>query len=282
LRRLIVCADDFGLDPAVNEAVERAHRDGILTAASLMVGAPAAADAVARARRLPGLHVGLHVVVVDGRSVLPAREVPALVDGDGSFRNDLVRAGFRFAFDPAAKAQLEREIGAQFAAFRATGLALDHANAHRHMHLHPTVGRLIIATGQSFGLKAVRIPREPLAALRRAAARPTDLAVAALHAPFASLLRRRVAAAGLLANDQLLGLAWTGGMTEERVLRFIDGLPPGVSELYLHPAASRTEPLVRAMPRYRQTEELAALLSPAVRRRIESSGIALIGYGALG
>ena len=247
-----------------------------------MVGAPAAADAVARARRLPGLHVGLHVVVVDGRPVLPARDVPALVDGDGSFRNDLVRAGFRLAFDPAAKVQLEREIRAQFAAFQATGLALDHANAHRHMHLHPTVGRLIVAVGESFGLKAVRIPREPIAALRRAQARPADLAVAALHAPFATLLRRRVRAAGLLANDQLLGLAWTGGMTEERVLRFIDGLSPGVSELYLHPAASRTAPLVRAMPRYRQTEELAALVSPVVRRRIESGGIALIGYGALG
>jgi hopanoid biosynthesis associated protein HpnK len=247
-----------------------------------MVGAPAAADAVARARRLPGLHVGLHVVVVDGRPVLPAREVPALVDGDGSFRNDLVRAGFRFAFVPAVKAQLECEIRAQFAAFQATGLALDHANAHRHMHLHPTVGRLIVTVGMSFGLKAMRIPREPLAALRRAKARPADLAVAALHAPFASWLRRRVGAAGLQANDQLLGLAWTGGMTEERMLRFIDGLTPGVSELYLHPAAARPEPLVRAMPRYRQTEELAALLSPAVRRRIESGGIALIGYGALG
>jgi chitin disaccharide deacetylase len=247
-----------------------------------MVGAPAAADAVARARRLPGLHVGLHVVVVDGRPILPAREVPALVDGDGSFRSDLVRAGFRFAFVPAAKAQLEREIRAQFAAFQATGLALDHANAHRHMHLHPTVGRLIVTVGKSFGLKAMRIPREPLAALRRAKARPADLAVAALHAPFASWLRRRVGAAGLQANDQLLGLAWTGGMTEERMLRFIDGLTPGVSELYVHPAAARSEPLVRAMPRYRQTEELAALLSPAVRRRIESGGIALIGYGALG
>jgi chitin disaccharide deacetylase len=247
-----------------------------------MVGAPAAADAIGRARRLPGLHVGLHVVVVDGQPVLPTREIPALVDAEGAFGNRLARAGYRFAFDHAARAQLAREIDAQFAAFRATGLTLDHANAHRHIHLHPTVGRLIIAIGAGFGLKAVRVPHEPLGVLRHAAATPADLAVAALHAPFATLLRRRVRAAGLAANDRLLGLAWTGGMTEARVLRLMDALPPGVSELYLHPAAARTAPLVRAMPRYRQTEELAALLSPAVRRRIEARDIALIGYGALG
>ncbi|NUO88439.1 MAG: ChbG/HpnK family deacetylase, partial [Cupriavidus sp.] len=69
-RALIVTADDFGLHPAVNEAVELAHRDGVLNAASLMVGAPAAADAVARARRLPALRVGLHVVLADGPATL--------------------------------------------------------------------------------------------------------------------------------------------------------------------------------------------------------------------
>jgi chitin disaccharide deacetylase len=246
-----------------------------------MVGGPAAADAVARARRLPRLHVGLHLVLASGRPVLPPSAIPALVGANGECRDDLVRAGFRFFFDAAARAQLAREIRAQFDAFRATGLTLDHANAHRHLHLHPTVARLMIAIGREYGLKAVRIPHEPLGPLSRAAARPVDLAVAALHAPLAALLRRRVRAAGLAANDHLLGLAWTGAMTEGRVLRLLEVLPPGVSELYLHPAAAQSAALARAMPAYRPTEELAALLSPAVRRRIEAAQIALIGYGAL-
>ncbi|HXQ51376.1 MAG TPA: hopanoid biosynthesis-associated protein HpnK [Stellaceae bacterium] len=282
MRRLIVCADDFGLDPAINDAVEQASRDGILTCASLMVAGPAAADAVARARRLPGLRVGLHLVLVSGPPVLPPQEIPALVDDGGACRDALVRAGFRFAFDGAVRAQLAREIRAQFEAFRATGLALDHANAHRHMQLHPTVGRMLVAIGREYGLAAVRIPWEPVATLRRAAAAPADLAVAALHAPMAALLRRRVHAAGLLCNDALLGLAWSGAMTEERVLRLIDALPPGASEIYFHPASQRSEFLARAMPRYRHTEELAALVSQAVRRRIEGAGIALVPYGGLG
>jgi len=234
-----------------------------------MVGAPAAADAVARVRRLPRLRVGLHLDLVEGCPVAPAETVPDLVGADGRFRGDLARAGVRFFFSPAARAQLAREIRAQFAAFRATGLALDHVNAHRHMHLHPTVGRLAIAIGVAFGMRALRVPAEPVALLRRAGGTRADLAFAVAHAPFAALLRRRARAAGLVANDRLLGLAWTGAMTEARLLRLLEDLPAGVSELYAHPAA-------RPGP---GGEELAALTSAAVRRRVAALGIPLGGYG---
>ena len=101
---MIVTADDFGLAREVNEAVETAHRNGVVTAASLMVGASAAADAVARARRLPSLGVGLHIVLIDGRPVLPASELPALADASGRFRNDMAAASIRIFFDAGAPA----------------------------------------------------------------------------------------------------------------------------------------------------------------------------------
>jgi hopanoid biosynthesis associated protein HpnK len=193
----------------------------------------------------------------------------------------LARAGFRFFFSPRARAQLAREIRAQFEAFRATGLALDHVNAHRHMHLHPTVGRLLVGVGRDYGMRAVRNPAEPLGALRQAGGRQRDRVFAAFHRPFAALLRRRARAAGLVCNDHLLGLAWTGAVTEARLLRLLDEMPAGVSEIYLHPAAARPPSLVAAMPEYAQTEELAALTSPAVRQRVAALGLPLIGYGDL-
>src|SRR5262249_30423539 len=168
LRRLIVTADDFGLAVEVNQAVEAGHRDGVLTRASLMGGGPATDDAVARARALPTLRVGLHVVLVDGRPVLPPDAVPGLVGSDGRFLDDMARAGVNFFFRPAVRRQLAAEIRAQFERFAATGLPLDHANAHRHFHLHPTVAGLIARIGRDFGLAAVRLPREPAAVLRRA------------------------------------------------------------------------------------------------------------------
>ena len=156
MKRVIFSADDFGLTESVNEAVELAHREGALTSASLMVAGPAAADAVRRARALPGLRVGLHLVVIEGPAVLPPAEIPDLVDAAGQFPSDQLRLGIAYFFRPRVRRQLAAEIRAQFAAFAATGLTLDHANAHKHMHLHPTVGRLLIDIGRDFGL-----PRDP-------------------------------------------------------------------------------------------------------------------------
>lgn len=271
-RQLIVCADDFGRDVAVNEAVEAAHRDGILTVASLMVGAPAAADAVARAKRLPALGVGLHLVLADGVPLLPAGEVPALVGADGAFDPNMVRAGFRFYFSPAARRQLAAEIRAQFEAFRRTGLALDHVNGHKHVHLHPTVARLVVEIGRDYGMRAVRLPSEPVAPLRRA--RPGERQAAPAWSPVVAALRRRLDRAGLARNDQVFGIAWSGGMTEDRLLALLPHLPDGISEIYCHPATAPAS----FVPGYRHAAELAALLSPRVRQAVAALGIGLARY----
>ena len=135
-RQVIFTADDFGLSEAVNEGIERAYRDGMLSSASLMVGGAAVEDAVRRARTMPGLRIGLHVVVIEGPSVLPHGDIPLLVNEQGLFPSDSVRLGMRYFFLPEVRQQLRREIAAQFRAFGETGLRLDHADAHKHMHLH--------------------------------------------------------------------------------------------------------------------------------------------------
>lgn len=110
MKRLIVTGDDFGFTIPVNEAIEKAHPQGILSAASLMIGAATASDAVQRARRLPRLRIGMHIVLVEGRSLLPAAQIPDLVDENGEFCNDLVASGIRFFFKRGIRRQLEAEI----------------------------------------------------------------------------------------------------------------------------------------------------------------------------
>jgi hopanoid biosynthesis associated protein HpnK len=246
-----------------------------------MVGAPALDDAVARVRALPSLKVGLHIVLVDGRPVLPPSEIPDLVGPDGAFSTAQVRAGFRYFFQPGIRHQLAREIRAQFERFHATGLALDHVNAHKHMHLHPTVARLIVEIGGGFGLRAMRLPFEPAGPLRATEPATRDPLGARLLRLWVATLRRRLRRARIQANDQLFGLAWTGAMTERRVLALLDHLPDGVSELYCHPAVARVPALEAEMPGYRHVEELAALVSPAVRARIDALGVRLVGYADL-
>ena len=236
MRRLIVTADDFGVASEVNEAVMAAHRDGVLTAASLMVGAPAAAEAVALAKTAPRLGVGLHLVLVDGVPVLPPEQVPDLVDTRGCFRDDMVRAGMAFAFSPATRRQLEAEINAQFKAFAATGLQLDHVNAHKHFHVHPTVARIVLRIGARFGMASLRAPIEPRAVLTVAEASHDRRANG--WTPLATLLRHRARRAGLLVPNAVFGLRWTGHVTATRLAALIEALPPGLNEIYMHPATT--------------------------------------------
>ena len=155
---LTVTADDFGLAPEVNEAVERAHREGILTAASLMVAEPHAADAVARARTMPGLGIGLHLTLVEGSAVLPRAAIPDLIGADGRLRTDLASYGATIFFRPSVRRQVAAEIEAQFRAFAATGLPLHHVDAHKHFHLHPTIAGLLLEIGPRFGMRRLRVP----------------------------------------------------------------------------------------------------------------------------
>jgi hopanoid biosynthesis associated protein HpnK len=278
LKFLIVTADDFGLSEPVNVGVERAAREGVLSAASLMVGAPAAADAVRRARELPDLAVGLHVVLADGWSVLPPARIPALVDARGRFGNNMVRDGMRFFALPAIRRQLEAEIRAQFQAFADTGLPLDHVNAHKHFHLHPTLLEMLLRIGTEFGLAAVRLPREPAWAARRTGGRIAGPAVAGLLSPWLALMRRRLEAARIAHNDTVFGLSDSGSMDEARLLEILGRLPPGITEIYLHPAIASGAAIAPSMRGYRHADELAALTSPRVRAAVAATGAATGGY----
>jgi hopanoid biosynthesis associated protein HpnK len=280
LRHLIVTADDFGLDLAINEAVEQAHREGVLTAASLMVGQAAARDAVERARRLPGLRVGLHVTLTGAWPVLPAHRLPDLVDAAGRLPTNLPAFGWRLATSGAARRQAEQEIRAQFQAFAHTGLTLDHANAHQHYHLHPFVLDRIVTIGRDFGLRAVRVPFEPLWLARDVAASASRAArLPALGWTIgARWMRRRLRAAGLAYNDVLFGLRCTGRLNEAALCDALASLGPGVAEVYLHPATRSGPREQSAGVGAHATEELQALISPRARERMQALRASVGGF----
>jgi len=272
---LAITADDFGLSEPVNAAVEEAHRRGILSAASLMVGGPAAADAVKRARALPSLRIGLHVVLVNDDPIIPPAQIPALVDASGRLRNDLVGYSARSTIDPSMRRQIRAEIAAQFEAFRATGLPLDHVNAHRHFHLNPIVAASIVRIGRQYGMQALRVPLEPWRVVadidpqtRRVAGR--------IVAPWAAWMRHQVRRAGLNTADAVFGLAWSGAMTKSRLASLLGRLPPGFVEIYLHPAT--TDAFAGAAPGYRYADEFAALCDADCIAAARRSGYAIGGY----
>jgi len=277
---LTVTADDFGLSTSVNAAVEAAFRDGILTSTSLMVGAPCASDAVARARRLDGLKTGLHLVLISGSPSAEPERIPALLDDRGRFPDAMGRTGVSYFFRRSVRRQLKIEIRAQFEAYAATGLELDHVDVHRHFHLHPTIADLMLRIGSDYGLRAVRLPREPRLRPARGANRSTlpPTGTPAYVKPWLNLLRRRLERSGIRHNDHMLGLSSTGRMTESTVLHLFDHLPSGATELYFHPALTSGSEVSADMSGYRHYEEYQTLTSPRVKEKLD--GLEAIRLGS--
>lgn len=256
---LIVTGDDFGASAEVNDAIEACHRDGLLTSASLMPGAPAFADAAERARRLPGLATGLHLVLCDGRAASAPAAVPGLVDAAGRFEASPARAGLRYWFARRAlRPQLEREIRAQLERFLASGLALDHVDGHHHLHLHPVVFDVLAPLLAEYRVPWVRFVHEDR--LGRSAARALD-PVPAIFVALSRRARRLAAAAGARGPERVYGLRASGRLDERELLRLVRGLRAARVEIYAHP--SRAHEAGRA--------EEAALCSAAVRQALKDA-----------
>lgn len=270
----IITADDFGVSTQVNEAVEQAHRDGILTVTSLMVTGAAAADAVARAKANPTLGVGLHVALAETPPALPPERIPGLVDTHGKFRIESLPVALSLLGRKSVQRQLEAEIEAQFALFEATGLPLDHVNTHKHMHLHPMIVAVLLDVGLRHGMRAMRAPIEDRGTLT--AFEPvTGFDIAR---PFARLVQVAARKRGVKVPDRVFGLAWSGAMHSGRLNGVLENLPEGVSEIYLHPA---TGPYPLSAPGYRYEAELAALLDPGARAIVERRDIQLARFADL-
>jgi hopanoid biosynthesis associated protein HpnK len=263
-----VNADDFGRSPRVNAAIVRAHRDGVLTSTSLMVGEPAAAEAVALARENPRLRVGLHLVLADGYASFPHETSLGMVDAEGKLMADPVAAGMRYFRERARLAGAVRaEVNAQLERFRATGLRLNHVDGHLNVHLHPVILAALLDLLPRSGFPEVRVPCEPTLRALGVKVRPLfyKLSHAAIFGAMGAWARPRLLAAGLPVRDRVLGLLSTFDPPDERVLL---GLLPGArgkTELYCHPGAVEPE----------KDTELTALLSPRVRAEMERLGIAL-------
>jgi len=284
-KQVIITGDDFGLAIPVNEAIELAHRDGVLTTTSLLVGEGAAADAAERAHRNPSLRVGLHLAICDGRPTLPPHEIPTLVNARGELRHPIVAllSVFFFGRLPAHKEQLEAEIRAQFEAFRAFALVPDHVNGHNNMQLHPVVLPILIKLAREYGVTAIRLPYEPLMASWRAARHGflLRLGVWLVMRPWGAYVKRRLLREGFVVNDYLFGVYDCGALDQGLFVRIIRNLPHGLSEIHCHPATRRCPEIDRTMPSYGHEAEFAALTHPSVRAALVAEGVqSLAGYAA--
>jgi hopanoid biosynthesis associated protein HpnK len=280
MKNLIITSDDFGLSPGVNAAVEKGWRDGILTCASIMPGGAAFNEAVKIARRNPGLQVGLHLTLLQGKSVLPQAQIPDLVNEAGCFSDNPVATGMRYFFDKGLYKQLKREIEAQIERVVGSGIPLSHMDGHLNIHLHPTVFGFLTDLMPRYGITSFRLPRERLFHnLRFDRQRPMGKSVERIiFGALASHARPLLDRLGIRYAVEVKGVFNSGRMTEEYLLQILDGLNEGLTELYFHPGVLPDAEITRRMPDYRHEDELAAITSPLVKRKLAGLNIGLENY----
>ncbi len=280
MRKLIINADDFGLSSGVNRAVEQAWQQGILTQASLMAGGDAFDEAVQIAKRNPGLQIGLHLTLVQGKPVLPPEMIPGLVAANGCFPDNPVAVGMKLFFDPTVRMQLRCEVEAQILKVKETGLPLSHIDGHLNIQMHPTVFTLLTELMPLHGISSFRITRERLfenlrADRSRLLGKTVERAIFGSLAHYAETTFKRQE---ITTAVEVKGVLNSGCMTEGYLLAILERLQPGTSEIYFHPGCLPDAEITRRMPDYKHTEELAALLSPKVRERLQQLDIAVTNY----
>ncbi len=293
MKYLIVNADDLGICEETNRAIERCHREGIVTSASLMANMPAFAHAVEQTiANNPKLGIGLHLCLSSGRSVRAASELPLLVDQGGVFHRGFVSLYRATAgrHRESILAQIESEFEAQFRRAVDAGVRLDHVDSHRHVHMIPGIYAIAARLAQRYGCR-VRNADERLQWTARSVARlPRSLCNG-------NLVKKLVLSRMDSANDarrqdsssaeRFLGIVHAGLMTIPTLLHYIHQIPDGVTELLSHPGL--TAPNVQAGG-YSQVDarfllspwramEMEALLSEQVRHAIDAAKIQLVRFG---
>ncbi|HVN63742.1 MAG TPA: hopanoid biosynthesis-associated protein HpnK [Candidatus Binataceae bacterium] len=279
MKKLIVNGDDFGLSPEVNAGIVKAHRDGILTSASLMVASPAATAAAELAKDHPKLDVGLHAVVCRGKSAQDPYRLGGAADPAGNFMENPVSAGMRYYFDRSLRAKMADELRAQVERHLELIGYLNHIDGHLNFHVHPVLADILVDLAQEYKVPCIRLPREPVMTTLRL--RRDHLSRKLIESViFRSLSKRtgqQMDARGLKSTDRLFGLHQSGNVTEDYTLGIIERLRDGVTEVYFHPAVD----IGGTPPAASSQREVEILTSPRVRAAIERCGIQLTTFAEL-
>lgn len=287
MKELILNADDFGLTRGVNEGIIRAHREGILTSATLMANSQAFEDAVERAKANSGLGVGCHLVLVGGACVAPREEISSLADRDGRLPQSLGMLVTKLSSGRVRSTEIERELREQIQKIRQAGIEPTHLDSHKHTHAHPRVLKALGRVAQELGITRVRKPMENLRdswnSSGASGSRPwKELAAAAAARTVTLTFAAAIKEYGLRSPDHFLGLAMTGRMDKTTLCRLIDTLPEGRTEIMLHPGNCDADLAATGSRLQQQRQvELEALLAPEARQIATDRGVRLISYREL-
>lgn len=287
MKRLIFNADDFGMTRGVNEGIIRAHREGILTSATLMANGLAFDDAARKASENPKLGIGCHLVLVGGKPVASPEKVRSLLDSEGNLPDSLAAFVARVSAGMIKPNEMEIELTAQINKIRNSGIVPSHLDTHKHTHAHPRVMQVVGQVAQHFGITKIRKPVESLRdSWQTTRSDAHDVSKQLIAAGAVQVVASRFAAVAekyqLTCPDHFLGLAMTGQLGSAALRRMADLVEEGSTEIMLHPGICDADLAASGsrLQQQRQTE-LDGLLDRSVREAFLQRGIHFISFREL-
>ena len=278
MKYLIINADDFGLHETVNLGIIDGYTSGFITSTSIMASGKAFEHAVLLAAANPQLGVGVHLTLVGATSVCEPAQIKSLLDKEGNLAPKYPQFLLRYMLGKVCLSDIRKELTAQVQKVVDSGIHITHLDSHQHMHIVPGIIDITIDIAKQFGIKAVRIPGEPYFFMGGFPCTPLRVFARGGLTCLAQLAGRKIKKCGMSMPEHFFGMLAGGNMQEEYLLKIIDALPEGVSEIMMHPGSSN-EVLNKSYNwNYHGQEELAAVKSDNLRCRLADNHIKLISF----
>jgi hopanoid biosynthesis associated protein HpnK len=275
--RVIVHADDFGLSKKINDGILRAHRDGILTSTSLMANGEAFEHAVAMARSTPSLDIGIHLTLIEERSLLNSVQIPTLVDPEGKFCRHAFQFVQRYLLGKINLREVHAELEAQIQKVLASGINPTHLDSHQHVHILPGVLKVVVKLSQTYGIPSIRLPQETVSFGKMGNVPLARILQALVLNLFCRMTRGTIKE----RTEFFAGFLYGGNLNKENFRKLLAHLPRGgTCEIMCHPGLEEADSRY-AHWHYHWRDELNALIDDEIRQLVRNKSIQLISYREL-
>jgi len=280
-KRLIINADDFGLSESVNEAVQQAHTNGVLTSTTIMANMPDAGKAIRIAKRLPDLGVGVHLNLSKGKPLSQNGHLNCLLNGDGSFASSPTKLSLLSIGRHKFRNAIREELATQIQWVIDNGIKPTHLDSHKHIHCLPQIFPIVCEMARRFEIPAIRFVYEP----KQIAVTPWPL-TSEVGRKTAKTIRtmakiNRIQNSAFLKTDALLGVAHIGRIDVNFFKAVALYSPVATAEIMTHPATEDDTEYMKSSLLHNRRGEFQALSSERTRQYLKDAGIQLVHYGTL-
>lgn len=281
MKYLIINADDYGLDENINQGIIRAYSKGIVTSTTILANGEAFFSGITALKENPGLGVGVHLTLVNGRPLSSPAKVPSLINRDGNFYANYKEFFSRFLIGKINLSEVRTEWVKQILYVQNQGLKVTHLDSHQHLHIFPGISNIVTDLAREFHIQRIRLPKENIWFFGEAFPSVSRLFSRDILTSISFLSKFYFLKQNLVVSEYFYGMLWGGHLNENRLITIVQQLPLGISEIMTHPGLNNHALEQKLAWGYNWEEELAALTSLKVKNIIHQQQIHLINYQEL-